>query len=300
MRKLPVFRSTGEVLSGVTRHYFQLLFAAWPAVIVTFALEWVTYFVLSAIGSDLLDEEPLGKTDFASPDEAVAFFRDHSTEFLILAGYFLAVLLIGAIAAVRWHRLVLLGEGAGSPVRHLRAEDGRYIWTAIKIWLIALAAFAAFALVLFLTNWKAMGPLMLIALPVIIMVMFAAAIAFLRISLALPDAALGRGGRIREMFKASSGNGFRLFGFSIVLSIASLIPLAIAFVVAGASYLLLQQRGLEDHWIVTIIAYIANAGLSLYLLMLQITMLSVAYREIVGLPGTAPAEQVPDAGASAV
>lgn len=33
MRKLPVFRSVGEVFSGVTRHYLQLILAAWPAVI---------------------------------------------------------------------------------------------------------------------------------------------------------------------------------------------------------------------------------------------------------------------------
>jgi hypothetical protein len=293
MRKLPVFRSTGEVLSGVTRHYFQLLFAAWPAVLVTFALEWVTYFILEAMVSDLFQEEPAAKVEFENFDEAIAFFRDHSTELLIIAGYFLAVLLVGAIAAVRWHRLVLLGEGAGSPVRHLRAEDGRYIWTAIKIWLIFLSGFVALLLLLVLFSWQNAGPLMLIVLPVVIIGMFAAGIAFLRMSLALPDAAVGRGGRVRAVFKASSGNGFRLLGFSIVLSLASLIPLLIVGLVGVIFYLLMEQRGLQNHWIVGSIAYVANVGLSFYFAMLQITMLSVAYREIIGLPGEPPAESSP-------
>lgn len=50
MKKLPVFQSVREVLSGVTRHYFQLLTAAWPAILVLIAASSVTVWNYYASG----------------------------------------------------------------------------------------------------------------------------------------------------------------------------------------------------------------------------------------------------------
>jgi hypothetical protein len=95
--------------------------------------------------------------------------------------------------------------------------------------------------------------------------------------IALPDAALGQGGRVMEAFRRTRGNSWRLLGAFLILLVTAAILMVIAGLVLGA----LSGIGLVG----TVIGDILYAGVYLFSLMVQITMLSVAYREIVGMPG---------------
>lgn len=294
MNKLPVFKSVGEVFRGVTRHYFQLLLAAWPAIVFLAAVQLFADWGLTAMGytdeSLAAAQMPEGRTQ----EQFLEWIVRAWPALLMFAAVVALFLLAGAVAAVRWHRFVLLGEGAGqagSAVKALRVEDGTYIWTAIRIWALALlAVLAAGGLLLLLTT----GPLVLFAIPIIVFGVIWANVAFLRMSLALPDAAIGRGGRIKLVFAASAGNGMRLLGFSILLSLVCLIPLLAMGIVEAVFQLFLAQREIGDTWAISLISAVLTGAIYLYFLMLQITMLSVAYREVVGLPGAPSAELGPE------
>jgi hypothetical protein len=102
----------------------------------------------------------------------------------------------------------------------------------------------------------------------------------LRLMLALPDAAIGQPGKVIGIFPASQGNTWRMVGYGVLIGLiytAILFGLVLILGLLGAvigggaiAVLLLGAVGLAAYF---------------YFLMLQITMLSVAYREIVGLPG---------------
>jgi len=284
MKKLPVFRSVGEVFRGVTRHYFQLLLAAWPAVVFLVAVQLLAGWGLAALGYTAESLTAAQMSAGGTREQFIEWIARVWPALLVIAAVLALFLLAGAVAAVRWHRFVLFGEGAGgagAAVRALRAEDGSYIWTAIRIWaIVILAVLAVGTLILLLAT----GPLVLFAIPIIFIGAIWANVAFLRMSLALPDAAIGRGGRIKLVFSASAGNGMRLFGFAILLGLVCLIPLLAMSVIEGVFQLFVVQRGVADTWPASLVVATLNGAIYLYFIMLQITMLSVAYREIVGLP----------------
>lgn len=293
MRKLPVFASISEVLSGVSRHYFQLLIAAWPAVLLLAAiggiLAWLVPFAeglgVTFAGNEQADKEAL-KVVLTSWSIMAACFG-------ILILFFVA----SAIAAVRWHRLVLFGEGAGGhlgQVRPIRSEDGRYIWTMIKIWLIVGGAFVAMVLIVMLPSFLSpgrkadWGALNLIIYPLFIVGFFWLAVSQFRFLLALPDAAIGRGGRVFAVFSATAGNTWRLFALGLLLSLIS--GFGLGFV--EGLFRILARPGGEGSGVghapfADIVGAVVYIAVYLYFLMTQITMLSVAYREIIGLPGDA-------------
>ncbi|MGX1196711.1 hypothetical protein [Parvibaculum sp. MBR-TMA-1.3b-4.2] len=289
MNKLPVISSVSEVFTGVTRHYFQLLFAVWPAVVILLGVAaLVTLLVFYGVGPEGMAQIIRNDTGLEGGLTGSAGPSDKISSFLISAGIVLGALLVGAMGAVRWHRFVLLGEGGGtSGLAHfLRAEDGRYLWTTVKIWLITVAVVIAVWSVLQIFAVKGLGGLALIAVPLLFIGLIAGAVALLRMSLALPDAAVGRGGRIRFVFAQSSGNGGELLGFSILLSILSMIPALVFQGMGVALQSWFHHQGIEEHWLFLVLGTTASVGVSLYFAMLQVTMLSVAYREIIGLPDT--------------
>jgi hypothetical protein len=300
MKKLPVFASVGEVFSGVTRHYFQLLFVSWPSMLVIVALGGFIGAMYSKAGYVAALTADGGKPDLDAVIAAQARLYSGSAG-LLLAGAFLLLVLASSVAAVRWHRLVLLGEGAGSPVhvRFLRAEDWRYIWTYIKVALIFAVLLLIVAIVIASLSFlkahsqpASSGPLMLIAGPAFLFFYFWAMALYMRFSLALPDAALGMGGRVRTIFKATKGNGLRLLGYFLVFGLAlSLISIVTILVIGIAASVVVKIVGIQVALVLGLIVY---AALYMYFLMTGITMLSVAYRELVGLTSeTEPGRALP-------
>ena len=288
MRKLPVFRSVGEVFSGVTRHYFQLIGVAWPALIfILIAMGLYAWsFHQAGIGAlfDLLNAEGTPPEEIGAAYEAVA---ERATGPVYYAAFILTTL-ASAVAAVRWHRCVLMGEG-GSFL--LRMEDARYIWTFIKVTLLYfLMAVLLFAVIFGIAgiagiaerggNPAGAGFLgVVLAISMVIGYLLILGLS-LRLMLALPDVAIGLPGKVRAVLAATQGNTWRMVGYALLIGLVYgvvilvlILVLAILGGVLGAGPLVLAISG-----VVGIAAYF-------YFVMLSVTMLSVAYREIVGLPG---------------
>jgi hypothetical protein len=288
MRKLRVFRSVGEVFSGVTRHYFQLLVASWPAVVVLFLSAGVYYWVYFTSGVVELIAAAQESND---PTTVLAVYERlfSGGNGLILTLSIIVGMIASALAAVRWHRFVLLGDGN---VSFLRSEDGRYIWTFIKVWALYVLT-AVFLVAGIVGGVVLIGPAIradtsgvmvgLVSLGgIFVVLLFGGYVT--RLMLALPDAAIGQAGRVFTVFRMARGNTWRLIGYTFLILLMMVVVVLIAFLLAGvvgALLLLLGQPGLAIATIVGVVLYVA---IYLYFVMVGITMLSVAYREIVGLP----------------
>lgn len=285
MRKLPVFRSVGEVFSGVTRHYFQLVFAAWPAVILIAVGLGVYIWAYGEAGfGDLFALVQSG----ASPEE-IAAAMEAVDQRAMGPAYFASILLMflaSAVAAVRWHRFVLMGEQSGAL---LRREDFRYIWSFIKTMVLYIAMIvvggvivaAIFGLAGLSGGDSGAAGFVIMAGGIAIIVGYLVVLGiFLRLMLALPDAAVGGSGKVFAAFSASAGNTWRMVGYAILIGIVFALAVIVVAVVVG-----LVSAMLGGGIVTTVLAAVVGLAAYFYFLMSQITMLSVAYREIVGLPG---------------
>jgi hypothetical protein len=287
MRKLPVFRSVGEVFSGVTRHYFQLIVAAWPAaILITIGVALYVW----AYGEAGFGEMIVLMQSGASPEE-IAAAAEAVDQAAMGPTYFAATVLLmlaSAVAAVRWHRFVLIGEHSGML---LRREDFRYIWTFIKVMLLyfLLILFGVFLVIglqalsgesMKAGNAGVVGFLEMAAVVLIVVGYLYAFGVLLRMMLALPEVSVGGRGKVFSILSASEGNTWRMLGYGLVIVLAyGLIALGLALVLS------LLAAVLGGGALLTVLIAAAGLGAYFYFLMLQITMLSVAYREIVGLPG---------------
>lgn len=303
MRKLPVFRSVGEVFAGVTSHYFQLVFVAWPALVLLFLCVVAGYRLLDAAGIGAVVE--LAQRN-PSQEELAAVYAAvfGALPLLETVGVWLLFVLGSAVMAVRWHRFVLLGESR--PVL-LRAEDIRYIWTTLKISVVlmviaitlvlAIGAVVTGAGFLFglikdvsvegsflrnaltLISAAVLVPLIVIGYAVFIAMIF-------RVSLALPDAAIG-GRSVLAVLRGTRGNTWRILAYVLLVVLASIVLTFVITLVVSLAVAAMAAFGGLGQIVGVGAGTVFGIAVYAYLLMLQITMLSVAYREIVGLPGDA-------------
>lgn len=279
VRKFPVFKSVGEVFSGVTRHYFQLLGAAfWGIAAYVVGILLLIY----AIGAAAYRTVSSGAV--ASDSEVSAIFANLLTNVPLAIGAVL-LLIVGMLAsAVRWHRFVLLGERSG-PL--FGAFELKYLWVVIKttfvlicVGLLAGAIIGLIAFVAQSVNVKGELGGALLIFGVVAVYLFLIYV-IVRLSVALPDAAMGEGS-IRKAWNKTRGNGWRLLGYTIIVQLISIIVMQIVSAVVN----LALGTASETADITAILVSIAiQLPLYVYFLMIGVTMLSVAYREIVGLPG---------------
>lgn len=287
-RKLPVFRSAGEVFSGVTRHYFELARSA-PVAVVIYLLAACFILIFNQEVSAMV-EQARGKT----PEEVLAASTaawTHRGAWPLLA--LIAMMGAGMSAAVRWHRFVLLGERTGPLWGRF---ETRYFWTWLKI-MLGMVAFGAvigiiFSALMFISmvpkeDTAQMGGLivMLLFAGVLIATYLLFILWLFRVMLALPDAATGGSLGVRAVFAKTRGNGWRLLGYAFVVQFAVafgyLLIKAVVGLVLKAVLGAAMPAAMGN---VEAIAIVVCLPMTLYVAMAGITMLSVAYRELVGLP----------------
>jgi len=301
VRKLPVFRSTAEVFAGVTRHFFELLRLALVPIVLSFGI----FFAAAVWMNDpelvqwaFVSELPVE----AEPSDTPATTDEEPSRVL----FYLAVLvsyLVYVPAVVRWHRFVLFGEGSASHM--LRWEDTRYLIVAVKLAIAFMFFLIPAAILAMGIGWigekliaiSELGDDALVtpqnvafAAAVIVGYIVATAI-FFRLGMALPDAAAGGKGRIEDMIERTRGNTWRLIWLNTFILVGMGVLAAVYDVVVNFVLELEALSGMP----LFVLAMLLNVPLVLYVSMLSVTMLSVAYREIVGLPDdAAPATPAPE------
>ena len=288
VKKLPVFKSAGEVYSGVTRHYFELAFSAPVAAIIY--LVAMGYFLNFSNETTAMIEANKGLPAQQAMEAMVTAWM-HDGVWPFLAG--LVALLAGMSAAVRWHRFVLLGEHTGPIWNKL---ESRYLWATVKI-LLGICAFALLMMMLvggagmiiasakktnsdtakLVAGILAFGGVTLVYIFLLMWIF--------RVSLALPDAATGGSLKVRSVYSKTSGNAWRILGYTLLVQLGAGILYAVATAIVHflvkAVMSAAMPAAVESTKLVTLVLCLP---LALYMAMIGVTMLSVAYREIIGLP----------------
>lgn len=278
IKKFQVFKSVGEVFSGVTRHYFELLWVARFAAAV-YAAMWALLIIMfsSVMGYG---------TAVGSEAETLKTMAPVST--LILFVLVILLIVSALAAAVQWHRFVLLGERDGPLLGQFKFG---YFWTSLKMSFMAipimLAAIFVFGIPAYLVSmsgalgssatYAIFGAVTLAYIPVLIWIV--------RASLALPDVALGGLGSVFTAWEKTKGNSLRLLGYTLIIQVivsaaSNLAQMLIAAILKPVFASVITPLAGQEQ----LAAGLICLPLALYTVMVGVTMLSVAYREIIGLP----------------
>lgn len=284
MKKLPVFQSFKEVFAGVTRHYFELIRVA-PFAVTIILLAYLGLFISSSAETA---GQPAGESIRHVP-------------WPVIAVAIVALVVAFPSAAVRWHRFVLFGE---RPTGALASFWGRnqtlYFLNTFKFILLMGGLAAATVVAVFgigagiAAALRGAGGLFedgtvgFGALTAAAVVVFYPACIYLaaRLTVAFPAVALGQDASFRKAMEETRGNGWRLLGYTLLVQIAVALAVMIFGAVVGAVAGLILALLLPPDAVRHLIGYINILTLPavLYQLMVGVTMMSVAYREIVGLP----------------
>lgn len=291
-RKLPVLLTIREVFVGTTQSYLAFLSAS-RFLVAVFAVG-IALIVWAGYRAGIADVR--GMVSLGIPGEPgrhayeVFVSRMSSREFY--AGVVI-VALASIFFVVRWHRYILLGEAASPP----GSAHRHYVWVLTKVGLV----YALFMAVLYyVTIVLPMRPVVDFVMenPGVLKVawIYGLGMGFLRnvvssaiamrLWLVLPEAALEARANVFRTFMASHGNtwrlvlcdfGIRLFRMVLVFGLALLCGVASGFV--------FDPPGKLEGAFAFVVLFVFGLPAYLYFLMLEVALLSVAYREIVGLPG---------------
>lgn len=189
----------------------------------------------------------------------------------------LASLFLWPIIAVAWHRFILMGDAP--PGRFHFAfgrREARYLVVSVFLTLLFVPGFVLGATPAFMpANMTASLLSFFGALLVMVAIYF-----MVRLSLLLPAVSVGDPVNPRLILERTRGNFWRL-----VLVLASVVlPMMLVAVVVGTL--------LEGGPVMRIVAVGILSLVLIFFAVVNIAVLSVAYRELIGPPGT----QAPDTG----
>lgn len=291
-RKLPILPTLREVFVGTTQSYLTFLSASRALVaVLAFGIALIVWSGYRAGIGDLQ-----GMVNLGIPGEpgrsayGIFISRMSSPEFY--AGF-----VIGALASlffvVRWHRYILLGEPAPPPGRAHR----HYVWVLAKVGLV----YGLFlAVLIYLTIALPMRTVLdfMVKNPHVLPVawIFWGTLGFfrnvvssavsMRLWLVLPEAAVEGRGKVFQTFMASHGNTWRLVICDFAVRLCRMVVLFGLAVLCGvASGFVFEPPGKLKGALAFGVLLLVGLPAYLYFLMLEVGLLSVAYREIVGLPG---------------
>lgn len=189
----------------------------------------------------------------------------------------LASLFLWPIIAVVWHRFILMGDAPpGSFHFHFGRREARYLIVSVFLTLLFVPGFILSTTPMFMpANMTASLLSFFGVLLVMVAIYF-----MVRLSLLLPAVAVGDPVNPRIILERTRGNFWRL----VLIFAAVVLPMMFIAILVGT----LVQGGV-------VMRLVAVGILSLVLIffaLVNIAILSIAYRELIGPPGT----QAPDSG----
>jgi len=186
----------------------------------------------------------------------------------------IASLFLWPIIAVAWHRFILVGDVApGRFHLHFGKREARFLMVSIFLGLFMLPGYIMAAMTIALNDGTASSSLALVALLGLVALAFAFYY-FTRLLLLLPGVAVDEPIDPRLILERTRGNFWRL----VLLMMLATLPIAVAFVVVGT---VLLSLGLP-----TFAVYVLAAVFYIFFAIVGVAVLSIAYRELVGPPGT--------------
>lgn len=287
-RSLPAWPIVKRALLMPIQHGVFTLAIGWPVILLT---AWHPLAVLLALVDppSVTSEQ---KAQMAWNVQTIALGAG-----ALLIPFVYAFLL--TVIAVFWHRHVLLQESR-PPLLPLRFDmiQLRYIGYAILVSVVIVGAWflGSSAIVLILALMAQWGDstigkiLLVVGFLVLFPLSFYILVAFFRLSLVLPAAAIGhRGFGLREAWRASSGNSWTILGMHLLLMpilIIIVIPLTLIIVYFGGTGFSASPGGSEIYvtgatGLRLVLFAVANAALNLYFTLVGIGMLSLTYAYLI-------------------
>lgn len=169
---------------------------------------------------------------------------------------FVVILLCSFWFIVSWHRFVLLEERPQGWMNGPKPQIKAYIWTALKLVFVMFVAAIPMIILGFLVE-----TMPIIALPLLIAFGLFLFIAFFRVSLILPAAAVGQTLTIAEAFNETRGNT----GAFVLIILCSI----------GLGMLL--QLGVAVLMLVPVLGALASIAAQLFTSMLNVSILTTLY-----------------------
>ncbi|MFN4355738.1 hypothetical protein [Parvibaculum sp.] len=205
-------------------------------------------------------------------------FVDVETQFFLALVLEIASLFLWPVIAVTWHRFILLGDEPTGPI-HFSFGRREAIFLLVSIFLILLFIPGA-ALSLAAAQLQETPSGALLALFGLFLVAIAVYF-FVRLTLLLPAVAIGDPVDPRLVLERTRGNFWRLL--AVMFAVA--VPILLLSSLAGS---LMAGGGAMQIAAVAIAAFVY-----VFFAVVNIAVLSIAYRELVGPPGSVPRETEP-------
>jgi len=271
--RLPILSSVKEVFTGVSRHFFQLISAAWIWLLIGYsAWLWLGH-VLAQVGLTTMTPAEIGQTQM-----------DASVSFQIIL-CFAIYLIATAGAAVKWHRFVLVSDEAAAMNQNITHDAFRYVWVTLKV------GFVYVLLLIILTGAIALGRSFgdvagsMLGLFALAAFFVTGVPVLLRLSLAMPDVALGGSGSLRDIFARTAGMGMHILAYAVLILLGIILVAFVASVILGLLFAATigVEAARDPTPSVRLLMDIVKLPVSVFGMMIGVTMLSVAYRELIGL-----------------
>lgn len=277
----PIWKSTVEVYRGVFMNFFGLLRAAW--------LPLLAFVLLSSL-EDLawlwwLKPQLFAVTTAMGDDRSLEMLKSAAFQFLGVSYLFRLLLFVPlAYCAIAFHRFVLLGErkhGWKNSGVEYGAREVQFAISSVKVLALTWLPYVVVLwLIVAVGDRNFLASQNVIYMKAILGTLLAGVV--MRVSFVLPHTALGHRSDLGLVWRQSIGHTWRLALFSISIY----LPFALfSFLRPLIPIWLREQENAADllPWFVAA-SYLVSMLKSVLFLMVTITALSIAYREIIGLP----------------
>lgn len=255
VKKLDVFAALREAYTGAWKHLGEMLRLIW--------LPGVLYLLLNMIGTSL----PVEGNE------------------LLLLFIQLATFVLLAVMSVAWYRFILIGETPVGAFRiNLGSREMRYLIVSALLMLLAVPSilFAgppdfppAAAVTRALGAMGAAGSLVQFFG---LMFSFVCIYFLIRLFLLLPAASIDEPLDVRLVLERTRGNFWRIFALCILAT----LPLLLAYMLVLSVFIELRLP--------QVIALFLSSLLLIFFAIVNVAVLAIAYRELIGPPGTSSAD----------